>query len=133
MKFIPIIVFIFFYSNTSLFAQNNETDSIIIESAVYSNHYTCDSYKAPFYNIPKQLLLFYKRVISEQLSAVCEFEPSCSSFSLIAFETFNPVKAYFLTADRLMRCGVSMPETQRHLINIDHAKIIDHPDMYRFK
>lgn len=31
--------------------------------------------------------------------------PSCSHYSRQAFERYNPIMAWILTADRLLRCG----------------------------
>jgi len=80
----------------------------------------------------KAPLLFYKSVLSEQISASCEFNPTCSSFSMLAFTEFNFLKALLLTADRLTRCnGTALSETIPYLIQINDSKIMDYPDMYR--
>jgi putative component of membrane protein insertase Oxa1/YidC/SpoIIIJ protein YidD len=114
--------------------QNVASDSILLSHAVIENRYTVNKqqYRTVIYNIPKQLLYFYKSTISQQLSAHCEFEPSCSTFSDAAIEQFGFLKGFFLTADRLSRCGVSFSETPHYLINRNNAKIIDTPSQYSF-
>ena len=83
-------------------------------------------------NALKMPLAFYKKVLSEQLSANCEFEPSCSSFSWYAMEEFGFLKALLLTADRLTRCnGNAQSETFPYLIKSDDTKILDYPHQYR--
>ena len=79
------------------------------------------------------LLFFYQKVISEQISAECEFDMSCSAFGVSAMKEFGIVKSIGLTADRLTRCnGIAQSETENHLINHTTGKVIDDPSMYRF-
>ncbi len=79
------------------------------------------------------LLLFYKSVLSEQLSSDCAFSPSCSSFSFQAIQEFGFIKGIFLTADRLTRCnGNANLDTAPYLIdNNKNAKVNDIPSFYR--
>lgn len=77
-------------------------------------------------------LWVYKKTLSEQISAHCEFEPSCSSFSLQAIHELGYVKGIFLSADRLTRCnGYAFFEAPNYLIKYN-AKIYDPPAFYRF-
>jgi putative component of membrane protein insertase Oxa1/YidC/SpoIIIJ protein YidD len=79
-------------------------------------------------------LYLYQKIFSEQISAQCEFERSCSNFSLAAIQEFGLVKGVCLTADRLTRCnGQSQADSQSYLINHVNGKTIDEPSMYRFK
>jgi putative membrane protein insertion efficiency factor len=88
---------------------------------------------------PIKLVLFvplflYQRFISEQVSAVCEFEPSCSNFGLQAITQLGFIKGLFLTADRLTRCnGDAQLETKYYLINHHSGKVIDAPNMYKIR
>jgi len=80
----------------------------------------------------KLALGFYKKVLSEQISANCEFEPTCSSFSWLALDEFGIIKALLLTADRLTRCnGMAQTEASPYLIRNNDAKIVDYPYQYR--
>jgi len=79
-------------------------------------------------------MYFYQTVFSPQISAGCEFDRSCSNFSLTAIQEFGIIKGVSLSADRLMRCnGQAQVETEGHLINHSNGKTIDEPSMYRFK
>jgi len=88
---------------------------------------------------PVKLLVFaplfvYQRIISEQVSAVCEFEPSCSNFGVQSIVQLGIIKGLFLTADRLTRCnGEAQIDTQYYLIDHHTGKVIDEPSMYRYK
>ena len=108
-------------------------DSILILQSIQARTISPTKYNSSFYNIPKKLLIFYKSILSEQISASCEFETSCSTFSYQSIEEFGFIKGYFLTADRLTRCGVAFSETPHHLINQTNAKIIDSPAQYYYK
>lgn len=75
----------------------------------------------------------YRLFLSEQLSANCEFEPSCSVFSGMAISEFGNVKGLFLTTDRLTRCnGSAKFEAPAFLLNPGTAKVKDYPFQYRF-
>jgi len=55
-----------------------------------------------------QLLSFpihaYRLVISPWLGASCRFEPSCSSYALIALEEHGPLRGTWLSVRRVLRC-----------------------------
>jgi uncharacterized protein len=90
------------------------------------------------YNPVKALLFltmyFYQKVLSEQISAGCEFERTCSGFSIAAIHEFGFLKGMCLSADRLTRCnGQAQIESEEYLINHANGKTIDEPFMYRFK
>lgn len=50
------------------------------------------------------LLRLYRRIRPEAIGNRCEFEPSCSRYSELAFRTKPPVTAFRLTLSRLHRC-----------------------------
>ncbi len=73
----------------------------------------------------------YRHVISEQISANCAFDLTCSRFSAEAFGTFGFIKASFITTDRLTRCNTQVAhELPMILFNIRTGKIIDEPALY---
>lgn len=47
----------------------------------------------------------YQRVISPIDSGRCHMSPSCSSYSLDAFERHGLLVGWVMTCDRLIRCG----------------------------
>ncbi len=76
-------------------------------------------------------LWFYRRFISEQISAECAFDLSCSNFASKSLITTNPIKAIFLTVDRLTRCHPhAAEETTSYYFNNQSGKVIDDPSMY---
>jgi putative component of membrane protein insertase Oxa1/YidC/SpoIIIJ protein YidD len=50
-------------------------------------------------------LKFFQMTVSKADGHRCPMYPSCSHYSSQAFERHNPVMAWILTADRLLRCG----------------------------
>ena len=50
-------------------------------------------------------LSVYQEYVSNIRGGECQMYPSCSSFSMDAFKQYNAVKAFSLTADRLLRCS----------------------------
>jgi putative membrane protein insertion efficiency factor len=58
-----------------------------------------------YINLPFLLLIkFYQKVISPTIPARCRFYPTCSQYALECFQKFNPIKAFYLSAKRLLRC-----------------------------
>ncbi len=74
---------------------------------------------------------FLSNAISEQISADCAFDLSCSTFSAAAIDRFGFVKGAQLTGDRLTRCHLFVgQETVPMLFNNRTGKVIDEPSMY---
>lgn len=127
------LLILFFTSSIIGFAQTKTNDFELL--VIHCNGFVPDNskhigkYKVnPF----DGLLFLYKKILSMQISAHCEFEPSCSSFSLRALHELGYLKGIFLTADRLTRCnGSASNETQHYLIIPENGKIKDIPFFYR--
>jgi len=139
---IRICFFLFFLSGFSLHAQNTNDIGLIrkhinfIESEITNTGNKIKSQKSinPLKEISFVLLFFYQKIISEQLSAGCEFDLSCSNFGVRSIKELGLIKGICLTTDRLMRCnGLAQLETENYLINHTTGKAIDEPSMYRFK
>ena len=47
----------------------------------------------------------YQRYISHIRGGECQMYPSCSNYGLIAFKSYNPIKAMAMTSDRVLRCS----------------------------
>ena len=59
-----------------------------------------------FLSIPaKGFLTGYKKFIGRGRQSTCPMSPSCSQYAVEAVQKLGPVEAFFLTADRLHRCG----------------------------
>jgi uncharacterized protein len=82
--------------------------------------------------LPARILFgLYRKVVSEQISANCAFDLTCSRFSAKAFGTYGFLKAGVLTADRLTRCNTqNAHDLPPILFNTKTGKIIDEPAMY---
>jgi uncharacterized protein len=50
------------------------------------------------------IIKFYKTFISPVLGDNCRFYPSCSTYSMEAFELHGVLKGLYLTARRLLKC-----------------------------
>jgi putative component of membrane protein insertase Oxa1/YidC/SpoIIIJ protein YidD len=126
-----------FYSNAQ-----TKTDITLIQTAIDKSAEGVNNTKQrsllkktsnPFKIASFLMLSFYQKIISEQISAGCEFDMSCSNFGINSIKEFGLLKGIGLTADRLTRCnGVAQYETENHLINHTSGKVIDEPSMYRF-
>ena len=51
------------------------------------------------------LIVFYRVVIGPYVPKTCRFEPSCSTYALLAFKKWGPFKGLVLTVWRLLRCN----------------------------
>ena len=58
--------------------------------------------QAPAWSSP---LTFFQRVISRADGDRDPMYPSCSHYARTVFSRYNPVTAWILTSDRLLRCG----------------------------
>lgn len=50
------------------------------------------------------LIKFYQLCISPFTPPSCRFTPTCSQYGLEAFKKHGPIKGFYLTARRLLRC-----------------------------
>ncbi|MDQ3395534.1 MAG: membrane protein insertion efficiency factor YidD, partial [Bacteroidota bacterium] len=82
--------------------------------------------------LPVNLLFsLYRNIVSEQISAECAFNLSCSRFSAGCIKHHGFVKGVLLTGDRLTRCHVFIAtETVPILFDNYSGKVIDDPEMY---
>ena len=58
----------------------------------------------PFKYICVGLIYLYKCTISEILPSCCIYQPTCSTYTLIAIQRFGVIKGCFLGAKRILRC-----------------------------
>lgn len=63
---------------------------------------------APVSNSARTLALFlitvYQQFFSGLVGGVCRFQPTCSHYAKEAFSTHPPLRAFGLTARRLLKC-----------------------------
>lgn len=55
-------------------------------------------------NIAIKLLRIYQLIISPLIGPSCRFYPSCSQYSIQAFEHHGLVKGFYLSIKRLSKC-----------------------------
>ncbi|MBS1492170.1 MAG: membrane protein insertion efficiency factor YidD [Bacteroidetes bacterium] len=51
------------------------------------------------------LIKFYQKFISPLLPASCRFYPTCSQYSLEAFQEFGVFKGFYLSVKRILKCN----------------------------
>ena len=47
---------------------------------------------------------FYQRYISPLSPPACRFTPTCSQYALEAFRKYGPLKGFWLSLKRILRC-----------------------------
>ncbi|MGB0198894.1 MAG: membrane protein insertion efficiency factor YidD [Flavobacteriaceae bacterium] len=50
------------------------------------------------------LIKIYQTLISPFFPATCRFSPTCSSYSLEAFQKYGPIKGLWLSVKRIGKC-----------------------------
>lgn len=50
------------------------------------------------------IVKFYQKAISPLMPPTCRFLPTCSSYSLQAYERFGAIKGTYLTIRRIIKC-----------------------------
>ncbi len=110
-----IIIFIFF-SFTKIHAQNLVDDDLKKLFKVHEHHV---DYSKPLKNAKNEatmlisaVFLFYKTFISSQDKPSCVFTPSCSVYSMQAFQKKGLFMGWLYTFDRLTRCHPPLGKTQ---------------------
>lgn len=51
------------------------------------------------------LIKFYQICISPLKPPVCRFTPTCSQYALEAFRKYGPLKGFWLSLKRILRCN----------------------------
>lgn len=125
------IFFIFLLFNS--FSQNSSDIELINNSNIQNNNNNNKANKSFVKHIFLFPLWIYKKVVSEQLSASCEFYPSCSVFCKESIILYGPIKGILLGADRLTRChGAAHSENESYLKTKNDNKIENPPSFYSF-
>lgn len=87
------------------------------------------------------IIKLYKRLISPFLPSACRFYPTCSEYSIEAFQKHGAIKGFILAAFRILRCnpycqgGIDhVPESfklfSRKNIHSKHETNISHRDCH---
>lgn len=133
-------------SGSSLHSQVNDALEIIEQEHFHKHRY--DSRKVKYLFADKSskvvkynpisltfggMLLFYQKVISQQLASNCPYEISCSEFSRLSIGEFGLIKGVALSADRLTRCTEFAKIDMKPIWFNDQNRIIDPIERYRQK
>ncbi|MDN3658423.1 membrane protein insertion efficiency factor YidD [Ferruginibacter paludis] len=51
------------------------------------------------------IIRLYQLIISPWLPSRCRFTPTCSQYGIEAFKKYGPLKGFWLTAKRVVRCN----------------------------
>lgn len=86
-------------------AAETRTAEMQPEQLIYRHDARLQSSLNPVKFALRSAMYFYQQKITYQLPGSCIYTPSCSEFSRQCFEMYGPVKAFFLSADRLARCN----------------------------
>lgn len=78
------------------------------------------------------LLFLYQNTLSQQFSATCLYEPSCSEFSKQSIRKYGLLKGIFLSADRITRCN-RIAATGIHPLRVENNKVADPIDFYQLR
>jgi putative component of membrane protein insertase Oxa1/YidC/SpoIIIJ protein YidD len=70
-------------------------------------------------------LKLFQKTVSKADGSRCPMYPSCSHYSRQAFERHNPIMAWILTADRLLRCGRDETRLSKLVVIGGRARIKD--------
>lgn len=78
------------------------------------------------------LLFIYQKTLSEQISANCPYEISCSNFAKQCIQRYGFLKGIPLAADRLTRCTQFGAYDLRLAVDLnDNNKLIDPIERYK--
>ena len=72
-------------------------------------------------------MLLYQHVITQQLSAGCIYQRSCSNYAKQAIYKIGLVPGVLLAADRLTRCNGTTYKGTSFIYFDENGKIIDEP------
>jgi putative membrane protein insertion efficiency factor len=89
----------------------------------YSQHEEIETNNQP---VLTDYIDIYQKYISSVRGSSCQMYPSCSSYGMEVFKTSNPLKAFILTSDRLLRCSHDQKNYNKILTN-NGVKLIDLP------
>jgi putative component of membrane protein insertase Oxa1/YidC/SpoIIIJ protein YidD len=102
MRIRTLILLIFLINPTISMAQTYSYNGI---KSIYSRYQESKSLKQNTES--KKTETFYKKHISKQISAHCEFHTTCSEFMHNAIQDLGYARGFILGIDRLSRCGSS--------------------------
>jgi putative membrane protein insertion efficiency factor len=70
----------------------------------------------PHVALARGLIHLYQITASPAKGTVCPMYPTCSQYAYEAFTRHNPLKAWLMVSDRLMRCGADLEQYPKVLV-----------------
>lgn len=59
--------------------------------------------------IPRRVMIllvrFYQLMLSPYVGGACRYQPTCSAYSIEAFERYGAIRGFILTVFRIVRCN----------------------------
>ena len=104
-------------------------DSKTVRPYIYGENSTAFQKANPVNMVFGGLLFLYQNTLSQQFSANCLYNPSCSEFSKQCIHDYGILKGMFLSADRIMRCN-RIAATGIHPLRIENNKVSDPVNFY---
>lgn len=92
-------------SSFTVWADGVLSDQSLAKSTINKATVEPDSAYPFHYLVTLGAIRVYQKVISPSRGSFCPMYPSCSRYGFQAFQTEDPLTAFFMTADRLHRCG----------------------------
>lgn len=71
---------------------------------------------SPHKVLSRQLIRFYQIFASPARGTVCPMHPTCSRYAYEAFARYNFLRAWLMTTDRLIRCGMDEEQYTKVLV-----------------
>ncbi|MHA8066278.1 membrane protein insertion efficiency factor YidD [Aquirufa sp. ROCK2-A2] len=71
-------------------------------------------------------IALYQKIGSKHVGGNCRMTPSCSNYGMLQFKSNNPISAFILTSDRLLRCSHDMSNYTLTMTK-DSYRMIDYP------
>ncbi len=72
-------------------------------------------------------IYLYQSLLSDIRNGECQMSPSCSNYGMTSFKENNPLLAFMMTSDRVLRCSHDFRNYKTILIN-NNWKLLDLPN-----
>ncbi len=128
---VVLILFLVLSLSSSLYAEEhigeNTSEVSVIQSKSLENTVDSETNVYPFHQfVTLGAIRTYQKLIAPSRGTPCLMHPHCSLYASLCFKEYNPIKAFFMTADRLHRCGHDLGNYETIVVN-DFIKLIDPP------
>jgi len=112
-----VLSFILFSGKEVSFAEEITVSTLSQREVAFEEDFEATPYP-PHKFMTLGAIRMYQLLIAPSKGSNCPMHPHCSLYGQMAFERYNPMQAFIMTADRLHRCG-------HDLTNYDSVEIND--------